>query len=220
MCTWLVIESINHYSRNNNDVYSCFMDMKKAFDTVKHGLHFRKMVERNLPSIYLRLLLVMYMAQTAKVRWDGTISDAFSVLNGVKQRAVLSAILFCVYINDLIKLRTGRMLAKWCLCRHHRVRRRHRAAFTVHRWPAKHDRHVLKVCWKSQLDVQHTREPVKKQDQMHGVSTKEERAQISQSMWQVTSLGRICETPWNNHHQHDRPGIRPRHTWEESNVHS
>ena len=103
MCTWLVIESINHFSRNGSNVYACFMDMKKAFDMVKYGMMFRKLMERNVPPIFLRLLLVMYMSQTAKVRWDGTLSEAFSVLNGVKQGAVLSAILFCIYIDDLIK---------------------------------------------------------------------------------------------------------------------
>ena len=35
--------------------------------------------------------------------WNGILSDAFLISNGVKQGAVLSAILFCVYIDDLIK---------------------------------------------------------------------------------------------------------------------
>ena len=103
MCTWLVVETISYFSRNNSDVCTCFMDMRKAFDTVKHSTLFGKLIKRNVPPIYLRLLLVMYMSQTAKVRWEGTVSDAFSILNGVKQGAVLSAILFCVYIDDLIK---------------------------------------------------------------------------------------------------------------------
>ena len=103
MCTWLVVESIGHFSRNNSNVYSCFMDMKKAFDLVKHGMLFKKLIDRGVPPVYLRLLLVMYMIQTARVKWDGTLSEAFSVLNGVKQGAVLSAILFCIYIDDLIK---------------------------------------------------------------------------------------------------------------------
>ena len=103
MCTWLVVESVSYYTRNGSDVYSCFMDMKKAFDMVKHGTLFRKLIDRKLPSIYLRLLIVMYMSQTAKVKWKGTLSDAFSILNGVKQGAVMSAILFCIYIDDLIK---------------------------------------------------------------------------------------------------------------------
>ena len=37
MCTWLVVESINHFSRNGSSVYTCFMDMKKAFDMMKYG---------------------------------------------------------------------------------------------------------------------------------------------------------------------------------------
>ena len=103
MCTWLVVESINHFSRNGSSVYTCFMDMKKAFDMVKYGMMFKKLLDRNIPPIYLRLLLVMYMSQTAKVRWNGSLSEAFSIMNGVKQGAVLSAILFCIYIDDLIK---------------------------------------------------------------------------------------------------------------------
>ena len=39
----------------------------------------------------------------ANVRWNGSLSENFAILNGVKQGAVLSAILFCVYIDDLIK---------------------------------------------------------------------------------------------------------------------
>ena len=103
MCTWLVVESISHFTRNGSEVYSCFMDMKKAFDCVKHSLLFRKLIDRKVSPIFLRLLLYMYANQTARVKWNGTLSEAFSILNGVKQGAVLSAILFCVYIDDLIK---------------------------------------------------------------------------------------------------------------------
>ncbi len=103
MCTWLVVESISHFSRNNSDIYACFMDMKKAFDMVKHSSLFKKLNERRLSPIFIRLLLVMYKTQTAKVKWEGTESDTFSIMNGVKQGAVLSAILFCIYIDDLLK---------------------------------------------------------------------------------------------------------------------
>ena len=103
MCTWMVVEGINHFTRNDTEVYTCFMDMKKAFDMVKHSLLFQKLIERNIPPIYLRLLLFMYTSQSAKVRWKGSMSDSFSISNGVKQGAVLSAILFCIYIDGLIK---------------------------------------------------------------------------------------------------------------------
>ena len=103
MCTWLVVESISYFTRNGNDVFCCFMDMKKAFDMVEHGMLFRKLLKRNIPLIFIRLLIFIYMSQTAWVKWKGTLSDAFSIVNGVKQGAVISAILFCIYIDDLMK---------------------------------------------------------------------------------------------------------------------
>jgi hypothetical protein len=36
------------------------------------------------------------------VQWDSSKSQYFSVYNGVKQGAVISPILFCVYIDDLL----------------------------------------------------------------------------------------------------------------------
>ena len=109
MCTWLVVESISYFLRNGSEVFATFVDMKKAFAMAKHSLLFRKLIERNLPSIFTRLLIVMYISQTTKVKWENGLSDSFSVTNGVKQGDVLSAILFCVYIDDLIsQLRRNR----------------------------------------------------------------------------------------------------------------
>ena len=109
MCTWLVVEGISYFLRNGSEVFATFIDMKKAFDMVKHSLLFRKLIERNLPPIFTRLLIVMYISQTAKVKWENDLSDSFSITNGIKQGAVLSAILFCVYIDDLIsQLRRNR----------------------------------------------------------------------------------------------------------------
>ena len=56
MCTWLVVESISYVLRNGSEVIATFMDMKKAFDVVKHSLLFRKLLDRNLPPIFMRLL--------------------------------------------------------------------------------------------------------------------------------------------------------------------
>ena len=107
MCTWLAIETIDHFLRNDGEVYSCMMDMTKAFDMVQHSKLFRKLLEVNLPVIFIRLLMVMYFLQYANVRWNNLISEAFPMTNGVKQGAVLSALLYCVYVNGLFhKLRS------------------------------------------------------------------------------------------------------------------
>ena len=56
-----------------------------------------------MPAIVVRLMLVMYLTQFANVRWCGAFSGVFSLRNGCKQGAVLSAIAYCVYVNGLFE---------------------------------------------------------------------------------------------------------------------
>ena len=101
MCTWSVVETIGYFKRNGSDIYTCCMDMSKAFDLVRHGLLFRKLLEAGIPPIILRLLLFIYVNQFANVKWNNSVSEIFSLSNGVRQGGVISAILYCFYGNIL-----------------------------------------------------------------------------------------------------------------------
>ena len=61
-------------------------------------------MKRKLPAIVLRMLCNMYVSHSARVQWNGICSTTFEVLNGVKQGGIISPILFCVYIDDLLLL--------------------------------------------------------------------------------------------------------------------
>ena len=113
MCSWVVIETINYFLRNGSEVYSCLCDMSKAFDLVKHSVLFRKLMMSGISMILLRLLLTIYLLQTANVRWNGLCSDFFPLTNGVKQGAILSAILYCYYMNGLFALLRERRAGCW-----------------------------------------------------------------------------------------------------------
>ena len=104
MCTWTVVETIDYFLRNDGEVFGCMMDMTKAFDLVKHSLLFKKLLDAGLPTIFIRLLIFIYSNQFANVSWDGSSSTIFNLSNGVRQGAVLSAILYCFYVNDLFKI--------------------------------------------------------------------------------------------------------------------
>ena len=103
LCTWSVIETINYYKRGGSEVYCCLLDCKKAFDTVEHSKIFNKLCNK-IPLIFVRILLVTYLGQRCFVRWNSKDSNTFSVQNGVRQGAVLSPILFSLYVNDLIDI--------------------------------------------------------------------------------------------------------------------
>ena len=71
------------------------------------------LIDRGIPAIYLRLILVMYTQQTANVLWNGAISTDFSIGNGVKQGGVLSPRLFCIYIDSLFALLKKKKTGCW-----------------------------------------------------------------------------------------------------------
>ena len=104
LCSWVVYETIDEYIRKGSKIYGVLMDCTKAFDTVKHSLLFKKLLDARVPSVLVRLLICIYRKQTADVRWKSKYSYEFTIRNGVRQGAVLSPLLFCFYMNNLFQL--------------------------------------------------------------------------------------------------------------------
>ncbi len=82
-------------------MYTVLLDATKAFDRANYCKLFRKLLDRKMSPLVLRLLLYTYTNQSMQVRWGGHTSTRFNVQNGVKQGGVLSPILFSVYIDGL-----------------------------------------------------------------------------------------------------------------------
>ena len=102
MCTWAINTVIDHYNRLDRPIFACSMDLSKAFDMVSWAKLFPELLKRKISPLILRCLIHIYSNQMCNVRWGNIISQPFNVKNGVRQGAVSSPILFCVYINDLI----------------------------------------------------------------------------------------------------------------------
>ena len=103
MCTWVVSETVNYFNNRDTPVFSCFLDMSKAFDLVHFHKLFLKLQGRISP-MFLRLLAYIYMRQVCKVNWNGEFSNIFNVYNGVRQGAVLSPTFFSIYIDELFSI--------------------------------------------------------------------------------------------------------------------
>jgi hypothetical protein len=102
LATGLIKNVVGRYLHRGSHVYGCFLDASKAFDLVDHGILFTILAERKLPLPVLRLLVQWYTDQQMKVCWNHSLSDSFSVSNGVRQGGVLSPVLFTVYIDELL----------------------------------------------------------------------------------------------------------------------
>ena len=93
---------LSYHNRTKTNVYCCLLDLKKAFDKVKFSTLFGKLVDRGMPKVIVRLLIFMYVHQSCKVKWNKAHSLSFSIVNGVRQGAVLSPSLFSLYMNKLL----------------------------------------------------------------------------------------------------------------------
>ena len=84
------------------NTYLCFVDLKKAYDSVwREGL-FRRMVDDGVPGKLLSLVKRWYKNVTVRVRVNDVESDWFGSKVGVRQGDTLSPLLFNIFINGIV----------------------------------------------------------------------------------------------------------------------
>ena len=101
-CSWLVTEVVGHYLRRGSNPIITLLDFSKSFDKCLFSVLFSKLLDRDLPPIVVRTLIVVYEDQYAWTKWGNSISGRFGVTNGTRQGSVLSPTCFSVYANDLL----------------------------------------------------------------------------------------------------------------------
>lgn len=85
----------NHYTK------LCFIDLKKAFDTVSHNILFKKLESVGVTGNELKWFRVYLRERTQKVKANGLMSGEECVRCGVPQGSTLGPLLFLIYVNDL-----------------------------------------------------------------------------------------------------------------------
>ena len=100
-CIYALKNVISYYNWFGSPVYTCFLDASKAFDRVEHWSLFKKLIDRNVPLVVVRILVHWYRQQTLCVKWGRNTSSFFTVSNGVRQGGILSPFLFTLYIDEL-----------------------------------------------------------------------------------------------------------------------
>lgn len=103
MCSFVLEEVVDYYSQLNSPVYVTLLDASRAFDRVNFVKLFKLLLDRKICITTAKFLLCMYVSQRMSVRWCNVLSAPFTCSNGVKQGGVLSPVLFCVYMDALLK---------------------------------------------------------------------------------------------------------------------
>ena len=104
----ILIDKYVHYHKEK--VYTCFVDFRKAFDSVWHEGLFYKLLKINIGGHFYNLIKTLYCSSTCSIRIGENKTQSFSYSRGVRQGCILSPLLFNLYINNLPYLLENTML--------------------------------------------------------------------------------------------------------------
>ena len=95
-----IIEKAREFQKN---IYFCFMDYAKAFDSVGHNKLWKILKEMGIPDHLTCLLRNLYASQEATVRAGHGTTDWFQIGKEVRQGCLLSPCLFNLYAEYIMR---------------------------------------------------------------------------------------------------------------------
>ena len=96
---------VNKYvcDQKNSKLYTCFVDFKKAFDSVPQLLLYEQLNKKNINGKFLSLLKNIYRKTECAVKFGNYRTKFFKYAKGLRQGDPLSPLLFNIYINDIFE---------------------------------------------------------------------------------------------------------------------
>lgn len=92
---------VEKYISKGNNLYACFVDLRKAFDTVWRDGLIHNIKLNGIGGNFLKVLVSMYEDVRFCVKIEGSVTESFNTNIGVKQGCALSHKLFNIYNNDI-----------------------------------------------------------------------------------------------------------------------
>jgi hypothetical protein len=92
---------IQKYTSSNKKLYACFVDFRRAFDSVLHEALLYKLLSLGIGGNFYRTIQSMYSQAMSCVKIGDMHTDMFPARIGVRQGDIMSPNLFKIFINDL-----------------------------------------------------------------------------------------------------------------------
>ena len=101
-----LIDRLSQDVSNEDDPFTIFIDLSKAFDTLNHEILLHKLERIGIKNNKLDWFRSYLSDRSQYVDMNGTLSDTLYITTGVPQGSILGPILFLIYINDISKAST------------------------------------------------------------------------------------------------------------------
>ena len=88
--------------QSKESLYVCFVDFKKAYDSVWRDGLFHKLLSNGVSPKFVRLLRNIYKSSSLAIKLTEGRSSIFPSNVGLKQGCNLSPLLFNIFINDFL----------------------------------------------------------------------------------------------------------------------
>jgi hypothetical protein len=92
---------INIYLQKGKRLYGCFVDYRKAFDSVDRVELWQKLLKSDINGRIFNVVVNLYEQAKSCLAVNGCVSDYFPCSIGVRQGENLSPLLFAIFLNDL-----------------------------------------------------------------------------------------------------------------------
>jgi hypothetical protein len=96
----IIIEQTMEYQ---STLYLSFIDFEKAFDSIKREKMWQAMKTFGIPTKIINLLQEMYREFSCRVEINGSLTETISMRSGVRQRCLLSPILFLMVLDIIMR---------------------------------------------------------------------------------------------------------------------
>ena len=69
---------------------------------IRHNKLFHVLIKRGISAVQMRLLVNLYDKQLIRATCKGCHSQSFTATNGIRQGSIVSLLLFCCYVDELL----------------------------------------------------------------------------------------------------------------------
>lgn len=102
--SFILQEAICSIREQKKKAFVAFLDAQKAFDTVWHAGLLTKLHEKGVTGKIWRLIYHWYSSSSTSILWEGEMSSPVPILQGVRQGAILSPLLYSVFVDGLLDI--------------------------------------------------------------------------------------------------------------------